>query len=151
VYCVSTHIIAPKMFWLFSFSGECLVCLEGTTCPTMGMNATLPCPSGHYCLNGTYNDGVPCPIGQYNIFSQKNNLVKVETIIPIQHYFVYCVSTHIIAPKMFWQAWLSITEGNKFNQNQLKWPWKRVCIIQQWTAYTTKYVNTKCLIRNWFI
>jgi hypothetical protein len=51
-----------------------------------------------------------------NPFGVKNHS---KTIIPIQHYFVYCVSTQIIALKMFWQAWPSIREDNKFNQNQL--------------------------------
>lgn len=51
------------LIFMFLLTGACLDCLEGTTCPTMGMNATLPCPSGHYCLNGTYNDGIPCSIG----------------------------------------------------------------------------------------
>jgi hypothetical protein len=71
-----------------------LVCLEGTTCPTMGMNATLPCPSGHYCLNGTYNDGVPCPIGQYNIFSEKKQFSEGYYInqFLIKHFvFTYLV------------------------------------------------------------
>ena len=52
------------------FEGECWECPAGTTCPSMGMNETLPCPAGFYCTNGTYNDGTPCPVGKYSQLSQ---------------------------------------------------------------------------------
>lgn len=44
-------------------TGVCLTCPAGRTCPSQGMNDTLPCPAGYYCTNGTSGNGAPCPIG----------------------------------------------------------------------------------------
>ena len=45
-------------------TATCDVCPEGQTCPSQGMNASLPCPAGYYCESGTDNDGTPCPLGK---------------------------------------------------------------------------------------
>ena len=76
------------------FSGECKECEPGTSCPILGMNATLPCPAGYYCLNGTRDDGEPCPIGTYSPHESVDSPENCLSCLPGQ----YCEVSGLSAP-----------------------------------------------------